>query len=84
MVLPFAYLDSPMAEFLFKKYLLFLISAIFRGEKGVKVRPNLETLGISHFCKNLNFSKILQTLFVYPGIIPLVKISTKSGNIWGS
>ena len=53
--MPFTYLDSPMAEFLSKKYLLLSISAIFKGKKGVKVRSNLQTLGISRFWENLNF-----------------------------
>ena len=42
-------LDSPMVEFLCEKYLLYLISAIFRREKGVKVGPNVQILGILLF-----------------------------------
>ena len=60
------FLDSPMAEVNLVMFLLFSISAIFRGRKGVKVGPNVKTLGMSRFCKILNFSEILETLFVSP------------------
>ena len=62
----------------------FRFLVIFRGKNGVNVRPNVQTLGVSRFCKNLNFSKILETLFVSPWILPLVKIWQKSCDIWGN
>ena len=64
MALLLTYLDSPMAEFNLPIFLFFSISAIFRGKNGIKVGPNIKTLGVSRFCKNLNFFKILETLFL--------------------
>ena len=75
-------LDSPMAEFCFPTSLFSPISAIFRGKKGVKVGVKEHTLDISRFCKNFNFSKIFQTLFLSTWILPVVKISAKSVDIW--
>ena len=66
MALILRFLDSPMAEFNVFVALFFSISAIFSGKKGVKVGPNVKTLGMSVFCKNLNFPKILKTPFVSP------------------
>ena len=64
--LPLTYLDSPMAEFNLLIFLFFSILGIFRGKNGVKVGPNIKTLGVARFCKNSNFFKILETLFVSP------------------
>ena len=73
-----------MAEYFPPKFFFFFISAIFfRGKKGIKVGPKVQTPGISCFCKNLSFSKILKVLFLFPGILPVVKILAESGNIWG-
>ena len=45
-VLPFTYLDSPMAEFSYF-FLFSLIFAIFRGKKQVKDGRNMQTLVFS-------------------------------------
>ena len=45
--LPLTYSDSPTAEFNLSVFLFFSILAIFRGKKGVKVGPNVKTLGVS-------------------------------------
>ena len=64
--MPLTYLDSPMAEFNLAVFLFSSISAIFRGKKGVKVGLNVKILAMCRFFKNLNFSKILEMLFVSP------------------
>ena len=76
-------LDSPMAKF-FHRNIYFYWFWPSSGEKweGDKVEPKVQTLGMSHFWKKLNFSKILKTQFLPPLILPLVKLSAKLGNIW--
>ena len=83
-VLTLQFLDSRTGEFFPLKFFFFLNLAIFiRRKKGVKVGPKVQTLGISHFCKNLSFSKTLKALFLFPWVLPVVKILAESGNIWG-
>ena len=76
-------LDSPMAK-IFHRNIYFYWFWPSSGEKweGDKVEPKVQTLGMSHFWKKLNFSKILKTQFLPPLILPLVKLSAKLGNIW--
>ena len=71
-------------NFFLQNYFFKNLAIFFRGKKGVKVGPKVQTLGISRFCKNLSFSKILKALFLFPWILPVVKILAESGNIWGS
>ena len=77
-------LDSPMAEFLSCFFSFSLISTIFRDWIGLKVGQNMQTLGISRFGQNSDFSKILQTRILYPLVLPLVKVSARSDHIWVS
>ena len=51
-------LDSLMAKFFHRQYLLFLISAIFRGKIGVKVGSKTQTLGMSCLCRNSSFKML--------------------------
>ena len=64
MVLPLAYLDCPMPEYLSVNMYFFRFRPFSGGKRGSKLDKNLQSLGISRFCKNLNFSKILQTLCI--------------------
>ena len=45
-------------------------------QEGVKV------LDLSHFLKNSNLGKIIQTVFLSANILSLVKISSKSDHLW--
>ena len=45
-------------------------------QEGVKV------LDLSHFLKNSNLGKIIETLFLSANILSLVKISSKSDHLW--
>ena len=83
-VLLLTYLDRPMAE-VFRHYCLsFSISAIFRGKRVVKVEPKAPTLGPSLFYENSNPSKNFQTMFLFVGVLLLVRISAILDHIWGS
>ena len=78
------YLDNPIAE-LFPHYSQnFLISAIFRGKREVKIGPKVQTLGPSLFYKNSNPSKTFQSIFLFARALPLVGISAKLDHTWGS
>ena len=74
-----------MAEFFPQTFFFFfLFRTSSSGEKRVKVGPKVQTLGISLFCKNLSFSKILKALFLFPGILYVMKMLAESGDIWGN
>ena len=77
------YLNSPMAEVFPHYSFLFPISAIFKGIRGVKVAPKVQTLGPSLFHKNSNPSKNFQTMFLFARVLPLVGISAILDHIWG-
>ena len=64
--------------------IFFTISAIFRGKRGVKVGPKVQTLGWPLFYKVLNPSKMFQIFLFARVLLPLVRILTKSDHIWGS
>ena len=66
-----------MAEFFPPKFLFLW----FRPSSGGKKGPKLETLGISRFCKDLNFSKILKALFLFPWILTVVKTLAIFGGV---
>ena len=83
-VLILTYLDSPMDEFFLHYYLFFSISAIFRGKQGVKVGPQVQTLGPFLFHKYSNPSKNFQIIFLFARVLPLVTIPAKSDHTWGS
>ena len=55
----------------------------FRGKRGVKVGPKVQTLCTSRFHKNLNFSEIFQTHFLPRCVLPLVKTSSELDNFSG-
>ena len=61
LILP--YLDRLMAEVFLEIDLFFSIPTIFRGKRVVKARTKVQTSRPSCFRRNLNFSKIIQTLF---------------------
>ena len=50
----------------------------------MKVGPKLQILGMTSVRKNLHSSEILNTNFLPALMLPLVKISSKSDNIWES
>ena len=78
------YLDNPIAE-LFPHYSQnFLISAIFRGKREVKIGPKVQTLGPSLFHKKPNPSKTFQSIFLFARALSLVGISVKLDHTWGS
>ena len=58
-------LNSPIADVFPHYWLYFLISAIFRGKRMVKVGPKVQTLGTSLF----------HECFCFAGVLPLVKMS---------
>ena len=69
------YLDSSMAEVFPHYCLFFFILAIFMRKRGVKVGSKMLTLGPSFFHKYSNLSKNFQTVFLFPRVLPLVRIS---------
>ena len=77
------YFDSPMAEVFSHYCLFFSISAIFRRKRGVKAGTKVAILGPSLFHKNLNPSKTFQAMFLFPRVLPLVRISAILDHIWG-
>ena len=62
-VLILKFLDSSMAEFFLPKFLFCVWFTPSSG--GKKVEPRVQILGISHFSKNLSFSKIIKGLFLF-------------------
>ena len=52
---------------------------IFRAN-GVQER--VKVLDLSHFLKNSNLGKIIQTMFLSANILSLVKISSKLDHLW--
>ena len=77
-------LGSPMAEIFLHYCQYFLTLAIFRGKLGINVMPKVQILGPSFFHKNSDPSKILQTMFLFAKVLPLVKISARLDHIFGS
>ena len=78
------YLDNSIAE-IFPHYSQnFLISAIFRGKREVKIGPKVQTLGPSLFHKNSNPSKTFQSIFLFARALPLLGMSAKLDHTWGS
>ena len=65
-----------MAKVFLPYYLFFSILAFFRRKRGVKVGPNVLTLGPYLFHKYSNPSKISQTVFLFARVPPLVRILT--------
>ena len=74
----------PMADLFPYYYLFFLISVIFRWTREAEVGPKVQTLGLSHFHENLNPSKSFQRMLLFARVLPLVRISAKCDQIWGS
>ena len=56
----------------------FSILAIFRRKRGVKVGPKVLTLGPSLFNKYSNPSKKFQVVYLFTGVLLLVRISRNS------
>ena len=77
------YLDSSMTE-VFPHYCLFFsILTIFRRKRGLKVGPEVLTLGPPLFHKYSNPSKSFQTVFLFARVIPLVRILAILDHIGG-
>ena len=77
-------LNSPMAEDFPQYCLSFLISAIFRGKRVVRVEQKAQTLGPSLFHENSHPSSFFQTMFLFARVLPLIRNSTILNHICGS
>ena len=78
------YLDSPMAE-VFPHYCLsFSVLAIFREKLVVKVGLKVQTLDPFFFMKTRILQIFFKQCFLFPRVLPLVRISAILDRIWGS
>ena len=79
-VLTSAYLDNLMAAFFHWLFWLSLILVIFRGKwegSGSGGQEGVNVLDLSHFLKNSNLGKNIQTVFLSANILSLLRISPK-------